>query len=195
MAANTDSDCSVYSEENSDGEVGSSSFEEPIDEMTNLGTQPYLFEPEASSDEESAAGRSPEATDQDRLGNNDWCNCGRCPPMTTIAESVCCQEIPQVMTVLEEDPGKPCITEHNGFQPVCLHPSVLRTAYYVYLQQYEELPETNRRMRYIGYRQLARWCWGWLGRQVRVPLPACAVQKIRDTYPEEDGAYQGFGMA
>ncbi|XP_061166281.1 uncharacterized protein LOC133175181 [Saccostrea echinata] len=155
-AVNTDSVYSDYSDENSDRDCGSSSFEETIDEMTNLGTQPYLFEPEASTDEESTAASPPEATNQDRLGNNDWCTCGRCPPVTSIAESVCCQEIPQVMAVLEGDPGKPCIIEHTGFQPVCLHPSVLRTAYYVYRQQYEELPETDRRMRYIGYRQLAR---------------------------------------
>lgn len=73
--------------------------------------------------------------------------CGHCPPMTTAKESVCCQEIPQVKAVLAEDPGKPCITEHQGFHPVCLNPTVLRIAYYAYRQQYEEdegEPETNR---------------------------------------------------
>lgn len=195
MAANT----SQHSDESSESfdlmmEAGSSSFEEMEDNVP-LGTQPYLFEPEASSDEEINQQSSPESTDEDRLGNTDWCSCGNCPPMSTIEESVCCHEIPQVMTVLEEDPGKPCIIEHNGFEPVCLHPSSLRTAYYNYRQHYDNLPESNQRMRYIGYRQLARWCWGWLGKHVRVPLPACAVQKIRNTYPAEDGVYQGFNMA
>lgn len=39
-----------------------------------------------------------------------------------------------------------------------------------------------RRNRYTAYRQLVRWCWGYLGRNVRVPLPACAVTKIRHTF-------------
>ncbi|XP_078695650.1 uncharacterized protein LOC144924409 isoform X1 [Branchiostoma floridae x Branchiostoma belcheri] len=48
----------------------------------------------------------------------------------------------------------------------------------------------NWRYRYIAYRQLVRWCWGWLGREVRVVLPACAVTKIRDTFPSAQ--YTGF---
>ncbi|XP_061190961.1 uncharacterized protein LOC133199103 [Saccostrea echinata] len=176
--------------------AGSSTFED-IDRDVQFGTQPYLFEPEVDIDEEANAGDSPvrsPSDNTDRLGNNDWCTCGHCPPMPTVTESVCCKEIPQVVSVLEEDPEKICIIEHHGFQPVCIHPSVLRTAYFAYRQQYEELPETNGRMRYIGYRQLARWCWGWLGKQVRVPLPACAVHKIRTTYPEENGQYRGFSF-
>lgn len=88
-----------------------------------------------------------EVEDKERQGKNDWCMCGHCPPMTTAKESVCCQEIPQVKAVLAKDPGKPCITEHHGFHPVCPHPAVLRTAYYEYRQQYEEdegEPETYR---------------------------------------------------
>ena len=37
--------------------------------------------------------------------------------------------------------------------------------------------------RYIAYGQLARWCCGWLGREICVILPACAVQKIREIFP------------
>jgi hypothetical protein len=33
------------------------------------------------------------------------------------------------------------ITNHPGFQTVCLDPYVLQVAYYQYLQQYEERPE------------------------------------------------------
>ena len=36
-----------------------------------------------------------------------------------------------------------------------------------------------RTLRYIAYWQLARWCWGYLGREVRVVLPSCAVSRIR----------------
>lgn len=72
MAANT----SQHSDESSESldlmmEAGSSSFEEMEDNVP-LGTQPYLFEPEASSDEEINQQSSPESTDEDRLGNTDW---------------------------------------------------------------------------------------------------------------------------
>ncbi|XP_078580082.1 uncharacterized protein LOC144864146 [Branchiostoma floridae x Branchiostoma japonicum] len=36
-----------------------------------------------------------------------------------------------------------------------------------------------------AYRQLVRWCWGWLGAKIRV-IPACAVNKIRETLPSEE---------
>nr|XP_011446118.3 uncharacterized protein LOC105341337 [Crassostrea gigas] len=171
---------------------GSSSFED-FDSMIPLGSKPYLFEPEVSSDEESTSSKKSthEMDDKERQGNNDWCMCGHCPP--TAKESVCCQEIPQVKAVLAEDPGKPCITEHQGFHPVCLNPTVLRIAYYAYRQQYEKdegEPETNRPMQQMGYRQLARWCWEWLGKHVRVSLPACAVHKIQMIFPEEKGPDQ-----
>ena len=33
---------------------------------------------------------------------------------------------------------------------------------------------------------------GYLGKEVRVPIPACAVTKIRETFPSEDAEYRGF---
>lgn len=49
-----------------------------------------------------------------------------------------------------------------------------------------------RKYRYTAYRQLTRWCWGWLGRSVRVVLLACAVNKIRETFPSD--TYTGFNF-
>ena len=48
----------------------------------------------------------------------------------------------------------------------------------------------HRRNRHVGYRQMARWIWGYLGRDVRVPLPSCAVVQIREAYPSAQ--YRGF---
>ncbi|XP_061186205.1 P2X purinoceptor 7-like [Saccostrea echinata] len=174
--------------------AGSSSFDDSYIGDVGLGVRPYLFEPEVDSDEELPTPRSPDIDPTERVGNNDWCTCGHCPAMSTAPESICCKEIPQILTVLEDEQGKCCITEHSDFPPVCLHHAVLRTAYYAYRQHYEELPECNGRFRYIAYCQLVRWCWGWLGRTVRVPLPACAVQRIRSTFPEADGQYRGFNF-
>ncbi|XP_072182418.1 uncharacterized protein [Diadema setosum] len=87
-----------------------------------------------------------------------------------------------------------CITEHPGYQPVCLDKWVLETAYFQYVQQYEghhrkDVTE-NERSRHIAYSQLAQWCWGFLGRRVRVRLPSCAVTTIPYSYPSE--VYRGF---
>ena len=47
-----------------------------------------------------------------------------------------------------------------------------------------------KRYRFIAYQQLVGWCWGWLGKRVRVVLPSCAVNKIRTTFPSVN--YAGF---
>ena len=47
-----------------------------------------------------------------------------------------------------------------------------------------------RQYRYIAYRQLTTWCWGYLGKHRRVVLPSCAVNKIREAFPSD--GYIGF---
>ena len=41
------------------------------------------------------------------------------------------------------------------------------------------------RYRFTAYRQLTGWCWGWLGKKVRVVLPSCAVTKIWNSFPSD----------
>ena len=115
-------------------------------------------------------------------------------------ECVCCFETPQVQSKITEVFGevRTCITRHPGFQAVCLNKWVLETARYQYRQQYTDYyngPE-HKEMRHIAYRQLARWCWGFLGYRVRVVLPSCAVSNIRACFPppglEENFQYEGF---
>lgn len=38
------------------------------------------------------------------------------------------------------------------------------------------------------------WVHGKLGQGVRKEVPACAVSKIRETFPDPNGVYVGFGM-
>ena len=126
--------------------------------------------------------------------------------MDRAEECVCCHEIPQVvnknMEVFETDKlvTKPdCITDNPGFEAVCLNHWVLQVAWFHYKQQYgsvaTEGPE-HRKNRHVAYRQLARWCWGCLGKEVRVPLPSCAVSYIRAHFPppgpEEEFQFEGF---
>ncbi|XP_072178036.1 uncharacterized protein [Diadema setosum] len=186
------------------------------DEPAARGISPYLFEPlaevvdappgELGEDAEARAADldgealAPAAAGAMRLGNNNWCSCsGGCIPFDAVSEGVhMLQRIPVLVRKMsdytdgEEDLN--CITEHPGFQPVCLDKWVLETAYFQYVQQYEDHHRRdvteNERSRHIAYRQLVRWCWGFLGRRIRVRLPSCAVTTIRNSYPSE--VYRGF---
>ena len=104
--------------------------------------------------------------------------------MGRVEACVCCQEIEAVknknikaVTSGECQEKPTCITQHPGFHPVCINRWVLQTAWFQYKQQYKhpyEGPE-HKLFRHIAYRQLARWCWGILGKEIRVVLPSCAV--------------------
>ena len=63
--------------------------------------------------------------------------------MPTVKECVCCCEIDQIVERKQEsfngcDPP-PCITQHEGFESVCLNVWVLQTAYFAYRYHYGDL--------------------------------------------------------
>ena len=121
-------------------------------------------------------------------------------------ECRCCQEVDEVkvkllqaveVEALESPPS--CITNHPGFLAVCINGCVLQTAWYQYKQQCSTDGHKGpiyKRNRHIAYRQFVRWCWGFLGREIRVVLPSCAVMCIRQHFPapgpEEDFVFPGF---
>ena len=96
-----------------------------------------------------------------------------------------------------------CVVQHPGFEAVCLNVWVLQTTWLQYMQQYG--PSTNegpkhKKHHHIAYRQLVRWCWSALGKNIRVPLPSCAVNCIRAHFLErnqleEDIIVSGFAYA
>ena len=47
--------------------------------------------------------------------------------------------------------------------------------------------------RFSAYKQYTCWILGHLGKNVRVPLPSCAIDKIHHAYPSY--SYRGFQMA
>ena len=111
------------------------------------------------------------------------CECGHCQIMDSVHESVCCKEIDEIaslcmqMVVEGEAAEAPlCITDHPGFLAVCTNKYVLCTAWFQYKQQYKDSYEgaEHEQLRHIAYRQLPRWGWGVLGKEVRVVLPSCA---------------------
>ena len=60
--------------------------------------KPFEFEPEYSSDEERPISSDDEKSEakvpsSQRVGNNDWCDCGGvCRVMGTATESYCCRD-------------------------------------------------------------------------------------------------------
>ena len=58
--------------------------------------------------------------------------------MEMAEESVCCREQHKVVQKREQQADIPCITQHDGFQPVCLNEEVLSVAYSAYRQQYRD---------------------------------------------------------
>ncbi|KAK7098183.1 P2X purinoceptor 7-like [Littorina saxatilis] len=160
---------------------------------------PYQFEPPAQEHERNVEENNHFADNNGvyRLGNTDWCECGNCVVMEKVEECNCCTESTKIMEKLNsrrplKNPGITCITQLPAFQSVCLNTDVLETAYYQYRQEHGTFQATlEEKYRYIGYRQLVRWCHGVLGRKVRIPLPSCAVRAIRNAFPSED-TYRGF---
>ena len=55
--------------------------------------------------------------------------------MASAEECICCCKIVWVVAKLE-DSGAPCITEHEGYDAICLNRWVSQTAYYQYKQRY-----------------------------------------------------------
>lgn len=182
-----------FSESDCDLNMGYSSSDYEC-ENAEGSIQPYQFEPELGSDEDIADDPLSAQTSDHRLGSTDWCQCENCHVMPTTTECICCAEIMQIQHIRGEIPHLKCITQHPGFAPVCLNVFVLRTAYQAFRQYHNgNIPESPARYRYTAYRQLVRWCWGFLGKTVRVPLPACAVHIIRQTFPSQDGnGFTGF---
>ena len=110
----------------------------------------------------------------------------------------CCQEIETVAAKVAVEPTEiKCIIQHHGFQPVCTNRHSLGVAWLQYKQQYggkaKEGPE-HKKLRHTAYRQFVRWCWQFLGKDIRVPLPSCVYKAIRIAFPtpENPPNYVGF---
>ncbi|KAG9264051.1 P2X purinoceptor 7-like, partial [Astyanax mexicanus] len=124
------------------------------------------------------------------------CTCGNCARMPTEAENVCCKEIPPVKINIRCTPVS-CMTLHPGLEPVCLNIYSLQNALNIYRADYGPLRDRGyeRRCRHLAYRSFVSWCWGYLGRKVRVVVPACVVLRIRREFPDTEGQYVGFRAA
>jgi hypothetical protein len=95
---------------------------------------PYQFEP-VYNPGESLEGENSGSSDEEYVDRswrkNDaylsWCLCEKCGRMEQEKECLCCHEISNVKSALQ-DSGFSCITDHPQFQTVCLDTTVLKTA-------------------------------------------------------------------
>lgn len=140
-------------------------------------------------------------TDENQIHSVDsWCNCRCCRQMDTRKEEICCinhdakQRLTENITNYNNTLPFQCITEHPGFYYNCLVMEVLDENWKTYKQMYGKAAvegTINRRRRHTAYRNLCRFIFGFVRKHNRVVLPACAVSKIRDTFPD-DGHFTGF---
>ena len=105
------------------------------------------------------------------------CTCGNCQVVGRVEACICCQKIEAVQNKLieavtsgecKEQPQ--CITQHPGFHAVCIlfNRWVLQVAWYQYKQQFKATYDgrEDKLFWHIAYRQLTRWCWGILGKEI-----------------------------
>ena len=98
----------------------SSSSESDNDSIPDVHKlQPYDLEPEiASSDvsmttsDKNTSSSDSEIADYSRIGNTSWCSCGKCFPMSTYTESLCCRDTNEV-------PDEYFEGNHNYKHPSC----------------------------------------------------------------------------
>nr|XP_054770489.1 uncharacterized protein LOC129278314 [Lytechinus pictus] len=136
---------------------------------------------------------------ENRIHGNveEWCTCGCCriEPSFNAGDHLCCSEVPEVRQVAEEY-GATCLTETREFEPAILNPVSLYIGWLEYTERWRRAARSfadrnNEKYRYVAYRKVVRWCWGYLGKDIRVQLPACVHSKIMTSYPDGGGQYKG----
>lgn len=121
--------------------------------------------------------------------------------MQTVREEICCKShdahkrLAESVTQYNRDKPFDCITDHPGFYYNCLVIEVLDENWKTYKQMYGKAAvdgHLNKRRRHTAYRNLCRFIFGFVKKQQRMILPACAVSKIRDTFTDSANTYTGF---
>ncbi|ELU01738.1 hypothetical protein CAPTEDRAFT_217537 [Capitella teleta] len=109
-------------------------------------------------------------------------------PLNTRVTGVCLQILLVVVRTIARN--NQCITEHQDFAILLLNQAVLKNCLtclnHVRMDNWEIDYLPNKSLRWAAYRQFTWWIHGKLGLRVRRPIPACAVTKIRHSFPEAD---------
>ena len=130
----------------------------------------------------------------------DWFKCGQCSPCIS-TDAVCCHDRPEVMDSMGFD--KRCITDEMFFKTHLLSEEGLQYNRLILAsmiknnasrQKYLDREFDNTLRRHLCYRNFLVFVNKGqpLGKNNRVVLPQCVVEKIRNKYPDPDGIYTGF---
>ncbi|KAF4523832.1 hypothetical protein B566_EDAN008067 [Ephemera danica] len=168
--------------------------------------QPQHFEaePEYSNEEMSERLERENAVRQrfaGRAGNTEWCTCGNCRVMPDNIQSICCNDSEEVKIAKG---GAQCVTIHDAFKTLILNEQSLTLSRHKMLSFEKDYLKAKKlknldaadTWRYVAYRDFILWvnCKKNLGRNIRVPIPSCAVWAVRDKWPEPGGLYTGFKL-
>ena len=155
--------------------------------------KPYRFEPRYSENELQVMTHANNAMIESNSTPVDisWCKCGFCVCDADIDEKVYCKT--PLLLPDEEFGNLTCITQTTALANVCLDRNVLKAALGAWREfQNEALRPENKNYRFISYKQYIWWCYGYLGKNKRKPLPNCVITKIREMYPEQSDIYVPF---
>ncbi|KAM7312427.1 P2X purinoceptor 7 [Ixodes scapularis] len=110
-------------------------FPHLVERSAELGVAPYedtprkhrdaFLPPSSSTAAEDSSPATPPPESPPRVGDTNWCDCGRCTAMPTTRECFCCRELPQAV---RKQPAE-CIRVHTDFFKLCLDVAVLAVAY------------------------------------------------------------------
>ena len=135
---------------------------------------------------------------QDLTEARNWCKCEKCTDCSQ-KEAVCCQSRDELADLFD---NKLCVTStdlFNGLLSEGLEYSRFIHAFAIRdtkkRQEYLAKEVTNGLKRHMLYRNFVLvMSRGYpLGKNNRVVLPRCVVEKIREKYPEsEEDCYTGF---
>ncbi|PIO27687.1 hypothetical protein AB205_0011630 [Aquarana catesbeiana] len=112
--------------------------------------------------------------------------------MPTQVESRCCQEIDEVALYIPE--GLTCITQADTFKSQIVHPEHVRIAHLCHhLEGFPQVDaNNNRRLWKMAYRTFIAWIYGILGKGNRKVIPSCAVNAVREVFPDPNVCYVCF---
>ena len=169
-------DFSLFSMENSD--------ETQILEVTNENLLPS----EQCDDQQEAIGEG-----------YGWCKCEKCTPCTG-KEAVCCQDKLELSELVHD--GQ-CVTDQSFFQAQLLSEDGLQYNRFIIASLIQDAtsrdkflrrPFDNTLKRHICYRNFVAFTNGGqpMGRNNRMVLPRCVVNKIREAYPDPHDNYSGY---
>ena len=166
-----------------------------------------------SSEQDTASLGSVAALGQAVTGpaTDDWCLCGQCDVTNAslpYRERTWCRSSEKAnklrlsgnpSCLAQPEEAEECVCRSLRFIFNVLDEWKLKADMWLwrYTFHYDEVdPPTgpsNKKLRYIAYRQYVHTTHGRLGDAIRVILPSCVVRRIRQEWPAPEGqAYEGY---